>query len=75
LELLEEHRGLLRSLFPRFNGTEVKTIGDAFLVEFGSALEAAQCAIEIQRTLARRNADAPVERRIQVRIGIMVVPM
>lgn len=75
MELLEEHRGLLRSLFPRFNGTEVKTIGDAFLVEFGSALEAAQCAIEIQRTLARRNADAPVERRIQVRIGIMVVPM
>src|SRR5947209_9072030 len=28
LELLEEHRSLLRSLFPRFNGREVKTIGD-----------------------------------------------
>ena len=28
LELLEEHRRLLRALFPRFNGTEVKTIGD-----------------------------------------------
>jgi len=52
LELLEEHRHLLREIFPRFHGTEIKTIGDAFLVEFGSALEAAQCAIEIQRTLA-----------------------
>src|SRR6266478_5280490 len=71
-ELLEEHRRLLREIFPRFNGTEIKTIGDAFLVEFGSALEAAQCAIEIQRTLAKRNADAPADRQIQVRIGVHI---
>ncbi len=72
LQLLEEHRGLLRSLFPRFNGREVKTIGDAFLVEFHSALEAAQCAIEIQRTLAKRNHDVAAARRIEVRIGIHI---
>src|ERR1700720_4968487 len=71
-ELLEEHRQLLREIFPRFNGTEIKTIGDAFLVEFNSALEAAQCAIEIQRTLAKHNADAPADRQIQVRIGIHI---
>jgi adenylate cyclase len=71
-ELLEEHRRLLRKIFPRFNGTEIKTIGDAFLVEFGSALEAAQCAIEIQRTLAHRDADAPADRQIQVRIGVHI---
>ena len=72
LELLEEHRQIARSLFPRFNGTEIKTIGDAFLVEFHSALEAAQCAIEIQRTLAKRNHDVAVDRRIEVRIGIHI---
>src|SRR2546427_121965 len=72
LELLEEHRALLRKNFPRFHGTEIKTIGDAFLVEFNSALEAAQCAIEIQRTLAKRDADAPAERQIQLRIGIHI---
>ncbi len=71
-ELLEEHRRLLREIFPRFNGTEIKTIGDAFLVEFGSALEAAQCAIEIQRTLAKRDADASADRQIQVRIGVHI---
>jgi class 3 adenylate cyclase len=50
LELLEEHRQLLRELFPRFNGTEIKTIGDAFLIEFHSALEATQCAISLPTT-------------------------
>src|SRR5438105_8433961 len=71
-ELLEEHRRLLREIFPQFNGIEIKTIGDAFLVEFQSALEAAQCAMAIQRALAKRNADAPAERQIQVRIGIHI---
>jgi adenylate cyclase len=72
LELLEEHRRILRSIFPRFNGTEIKTIGDAFLVEFQSALEAAQCALEIQRTLAKRNPDVSSDHRIELRIGIHV---
>ena len=71
-ELLEEHRELLRPLFPRFNGTEIKTIGDAFLVEFHSALEAAQCAIEIQRALAKRNHDVPNGRRVEIKIGIHI---
>src|SRR5207253_6398154 len=72
LELLEEHRRVLREIFPRFNGKEIKAIGDAFLVEFQSALEAAQCAIEIQRTLAKRNHDVPSERQIEIRIGIHI---
>src|SRR2546422_661943 len=72
LELLEEHRRLLRQIFPRFHGIEIKTIGDAFLVEFGSALEAAQCAIEIQRTLAKRNHDVTSDRRIELKIGIHI---
>ena len=72
LELLEEHRLLLREIFPRFHGIEVKTIGDGFLVEFHSALDAAQCAIEIQRALSKRNSDTPVERRIAIKIGVHI---
>src|ERR1051325_3151966 len=72
LELLEEHRAILRKIFPEFNGTEIKTIGDAFLIEFNSALEAAQCAIAIQRALAKRNADSPAERQIELKVGIHI---
>jgi class 3 adenylate cyclase len=70
LELLEEHRRILREVLARFHGTEIKTIGDAFLLQFRSALEAVQCAIEIQRTFAKRNHDVPSEKRIELRIGI-----
>ena len=72
LDLLEEHRRLLREIFPRFHGTEVKTIGDGFLVEFHSALDAAECAIEIQRALSKHNTDVPVERRIAIKIGVHI---
>jgi tetratricopeptide (TPR) repeat protein len=40
LELLEEHRHILRSFFPKHGGREVDTAGDAFFVEFSSALDA-----------------------------------
>lgn len=71
-ELLEEHRAILRALFTRFNGSEIKTIGDAFLVEFHSALEAAQCAFEIQRALAKRKHDVAADRRVEIKIGIHI---
>ena len=72
LELLEEHRQLLRPLFIKHNGQEIKTIGDAFLVEFASAVEAAGCAIAIQKILVEHNASVPAERHIMLRIGLHV---
>jgi len=72
LELLEEHKRLLRMIFARHRGHEIKTIGDAFLVEFSSALDATQCAVEIQKVLQQRNERSKQERIIQIRIGIHV---
>jgi class 3 adenylate cyclase/putative methionine-R-sulfoxide reductase with GAF domain len=69
-DLLEEHRTLLRRLFPIYGGDENKTIGDAFFVEFGSAMDAVQCAIEIQTSLYERNLFAESGRKLQIRIGI-----
>lgn len=70
LDLLEEHRALLRPAFAKHQGREIKTIGDGFLIEFASALAAVTCAVEIQEMLARRNAGSPDDRAFQVRIGI-----
>ena len=52
------------------NGRIVKTTGDGVLVEFASAVDATECAIKIQRGLARRNEDVPEGHRIELRIGI-----
>jgi len=70
LELLEEHRRLLRSIFPKHHGSEIKTIGDGFLAEFPSVLGAVQCGIEIQEVFAKRNSAKPPQEIFQVRIGI-----
>ncbi|MDD5220391.1 MAG: adenylate/guanylate cyclase domain-containing protein, partial [Candidatus Bipolaricaulis sp.] len=70
LALLEEHASLLRPLFAEHSGREIKGTGDGFLVEFPSALEAVRCAIEIQRALHERNSAVPLDRTIQVRIGV-----
>lgn len=70
LELLEDHRHLLRPLFIKHHGREVETAGDSFFVEFASALDAARCAIEIQRTMHDRNAAAAPARHIMLRIGL-----
>ena len=55
LSLLEEHRRLLRPLFTIYNGREVKTVGDRFLVEFSSGLEAVKCAIRIQTVFSKQS--------------------
>jgi class 3 adenylate cyclase len=70
LKLLDEHRQLLRPLFRKHDGTEIKTIGDAFLVEFTSALDAVHCAAEIQKILMEYNASSGQTGKIQIRIGL-----
>jgi tetratricopeptide (TPR) repeat protein len=72
LELLQEQSRLLRPIFSKYEGREIKTVGDAFLVEFPSALQASNCAVEIQITLRKRNSEVSDEKKIPVRIGIHV---
>ena len=70
LALVDEQRKLVRPILARHNGREVKTIGDAFLVEFPSALDAVRCAYEIQRAAKEFNLPLADDRRVHLRIGV-----
>ena len=72
LELLEEHRNILRPIFLKYSGREIDTAGDSFFVEFYSAVDAANCAIEIQTTLLTRNVSTEPEKQIRIRIGLHI---
>jgi adenylate cyclase len=53
-------------------GRIVKTTGDGMLVEFASAVDAARCAVAVQREMAQQNISVSPELRIEFRIGIHV---
>ena len=70
LSLLKTQRELVRPIIARHGGSEVKTMGDAFLVEFASALAATTCAVDIERAFRQFNRDRGED--LKVRIGIHV---
>src|SRR5262245_43248723 len=52
------------------HGRIFKLMGDGLLAEFGSVVDAVECAVSLQRGLAERNANLAEEERIEVRIGV-----
>ncbi|HEX2888007.1 adenylate/guanylate cyclase domain-containing protein [Vineibacter terrae] len=54
------------------DGRIVKTTGDGLLLEFGSVVDAVRCMVDVQAAIAIGNADIPVERRIEFRIGVNI---
>ena len=73
LARVKAHRKqLAEPLIAEHHGRVVKLTGDGALVEFGSAVDAVECAVAIQAGMAEREADAPEARRIRYRIGINI---
>jgi len=71
LARLKTHRlELIDPAIAKAHGRIVKTTGDGMLVEFASATDAVECAVEVQRRMARRNADVEAARQIRFRIGV-----
>ncbi len=72
LKGLTERRLILDELIGEHRGRIANTAGDSVLAEFGSAVDAVQCAVEAQAALAEANSHLSPDKRISFRIGIHV---
>jgi adenylate cyclase len=70
LRTLSACRKITDSLIERHHGRFVNSAGDSILAEFASVVEAVTCAVSIQTALRAENAELPLERRMQFRIGV-----
>ena len=70
LALKARRRDLFVPLVANHRGRVVKVMGDGALVEFSSAVDAVQCAIQLTKAFTEANAGVPEGRRILLRIGV-----
>ena len=68
--LKARRRDVLGPLVAKHQGRIFKTTGDGVLVEFASAVNAMQCAVDLQQGMAAANAEQPEDRHIVLRIGV-----
>jgi adenylate cyclase len=69
---LEEYRTRMSNLIGANSGRVVDAVGDNLLAEFSSAVDAVQCAVEIQKALKEKNAEIQKDKRLNFRIGINI---
>ena len=69
---LTERRAILDRLIGDHRGRIANTAGDSVLAEFGSAVDAVQCAVDAQTALAEANSHLSSDKRISFRMGIHV---
>jgi adenylate cyclase len=67
---LKRYREIISSLVQQYNGRVVDSPGDNLLAEFGSVVDAVECAVRVQKTLKDENASLPRDRRMDFRIGV-----
>src|SRR5436853_7229288 len=72
LQRLTERRAILDKAIADHRGRIANTAGDSVLAEFGSAVDAVQCAVDAQTALTEANSPLPPDKRLNFRIGIHV---
>jgi adenylate cyclase len=68
--LKSRRKEVLEPLVAKLSGRIFKLTGDGVLVEFGSAVNAVECAMELQRKMDEANAGLPADRHILLRVGV-----
>ena len=72
IQTLKAYRSLMSDLINQHSGRVVDNPGDNLLSEFSSAVDAVECAVEIQKKLKKENAKFVEDRRLQFRIGVNI---
>jgi adenylate cyclase len=72
LRTLTAYRVIIDRLIASHRGRIFNTAGDSLVADFASAVDAVQCAVEIQEALAKENADRPAGEQMRFRIGVHV---
>jgi TolB-like protein/class 3 adenylate cyclase len=67
---ITSYRNVITDLTQQFRGRVIDSPGDNILADFTSVVDAVNCAVEIQRDLAERNAELPDNRKMKFRIGV-----
>ena len=67
---ITDYREIMADLIAQHRGRIVDSPGDNVLAEFASVVDAAQCAVAVQKELQSRNTELPEDRKMQFRIGI-----
>jgi class 3 adenylate cyclase len=72
MEILRKHNAVMEMAVDAHSGRVIKTIGDAYMVEFTSTVNAVACALDVQRRFSDLNLDYEDGGPFLVRIGIHV---
>src|SRR5262245_33106251 len=69
---LKDHLAVVLPMVSEHDGRVIDTAGDGILAEFGSVVNAVECAIAVQRAMSMGNAEVEAGRQMQFRIGINI---
>jgi adenylate cyclase len=72
IKMLNEYRSIMSNCIGQYNGRVVDSPGDNVLAEFASAVDALQCAVEIQKKLKKENDRLVESKRLEFRIGVNI---
>ena len=72
IQTLKKYRNIMSECIGQHGGRVVDAVGDNLLAEFDSAVDAVQCAVEVQKDLKVKNQERSEDKKLEFRIGINI---